>query len=127
MTNGTASHQQPRRIGRMKTNERSRKNADANAEAVCVPRPSARARRYIRTHQSRIDAVRKNAAIPHQPPSFSGGRLKPYAGAGGSRASQKSWRTNCIGLQSTEARKLKPMISIAMNPQMIEAIPLKPR
>ena len=35
--------------------------------------PSARARRYMRTHQSRIDVVRKKPAISHQPPSFSGG------------------------------------------------------
>src|SRR3954462_6619605 len=126
MPNGGASHQQPIMIGRIKPSDRYRKIADANAQAVCVPRPSARARRYIRTHHSRIEAVRKKAAIPHQPPSFSGGMLRPYAGAGGSRPSQKSWRTNCAGLQSTAARKLKPMISIAMNAQMIDATPLKP-
>jgi hypothetical protein len=56
-----------------------------------------------------------------------GGRLMPYSGAGGSRPSQKSWRTNCTGSQPTEASMLKPMISKATRPQKSEMKPVQPR
>ena len=71
--------------------------------------------------------VRKKPAISHHPPSFSGGKLMPYSGFGGSSESQGSWRTNSIGLQFTDASILRPMISIATMPQTIEARPVKPR
>jgi hypothetical protein len=77
----------------------------------------------MRTHHSRIDVVRKKPAISHQPPSFSGGRLRPYSGGGGSSASQNSCRTNSTGSQLTEAHMLSPMISMAMKPQISEARP----
>ena len=65
--------------------------------------------------------------MSHQPPSFSGGRCRPYCRLGGSSASQNSWRTNWIGLQWTEASMLSPMISMAMKPQSSEASPVQPR
>ena len=101
--------------------------ADAKAQATWVPRPSARARRYIRYHHRSMEAVRKNPAISHQPPSASGGMLRPYSTPGGSSDSQKSWRTNCTGSQFTEAHMLSPMISIAITPHTIEATPSHPR
>ena len=52
---------------------------------------------------------------------------RPYAGAGGSSPSQGSWRMNCTGFQFTEASMFSPMISKAMKPQTIEAMPTKPR
>ena len=68
--------------------------------------------------------VRKKPAISHQPPSLSGGMIcRPYCGGGGSSASQGSCRTNCTGSQFTEAHMLRPMISIAMKPQISEATP----
>ena len=68
--------------------------------------------------------VRKNPAISHQPPSFSGGMIAGHsAGGGGSSASQGSCRTNWTGSQFTEAHMLSPMISIAMKPQISEATP----
>ena len=39
--------------------------------------PSARARVYMRTHHNNNEAVRKKPAINHQPPSLSGGMLRP--------------------------------------------------
>ena len=51
----------------------------------------------------------------------------PYSGFGGSSDSQGNCRTNSIGLQFTEAIMLRPMISIATKPQMIDARPRKPR
>ena len=71
--------------------------------------------------------VRKKPAISHQPPSLSGGKLMPYSGFGGSSESQGNCRTNSIGLQFTDASMLRPMISIATMPHMIEAIPRNPR
>ena len=71
--------------------------------------------------------VRKKPAISHQPPSLSGGKLRPLEGAGGSSASQGSWRMNSTGSQFTEAHMLSPMISIAMKPQSSEARPVQPR
>jgi hypothetical protein len=53
--------------------------------------------------------------------------LRPYSGGGGSRANQKSWRTNWIGSQFTEAHMLRPIISIAMKPHTREATPAAPR
>ena len=93
--NGTASPQLPISSGRMKPSTRYSQIAEANAQATWVPMPSARARRYMRAHHSRIDVVRKKPAISHQPPSFSGGKMQAVFGAGGSSASQGSWRTNC--------------------------------
>ncbi len=86
MPNGTASLHLPIRIGRMKPSTRYSQIADANAHGTCVPMPSTRARRYMRTHQSKMDVVRKKPAISHQPPSFSGGMVRPYSGFGGSSA-----------------------------------------
>jgi hypothetical protein len=72
--------------------------------------------------------VRKKPAISHQPPSFSGGKMRsPCSGNGGSSASQNSRRTNWIGFQLTEASMLRPMISIAANPQARDARPNQPR
>jgi hypothetical protein len=86
------------------------------------------ARRYILVHHSRIDEVRKNPAISHQPPWSSGGRIvRPYAGGGGSSASHGNCRMNWIGSQLTEAHMLRPMISIAIKPKISDATPLKPR
>ena len=101
--------------------------AAANAHATCVPMPSARARRYMRIHHRMIAVVRKKPAISHQPPSLSGGIFSPYFGAGGSSASQGSWRRNWIGLQFTDASMFSPMISRAMNPQSSDAKPVQPR
>jgi len=101
--------------------------AGGNAQAVGVPSPSALARRYMRTHHSRIDAVRKKPAISHQPPSCSGGRRSPYFAAGGSSASHGNCRTNWIGSHPTEAHMFRPMISMAMKPQSSDANPVKPR
>jgi len=98
--------------------------AAANAHGMCVPMPSARARRYMRSHQSSIDAVRKKPAISHQPPSFSGGIDNPYSGAGGSSASHGNCRMNWIGSQPTDAHMFKPMISKAMTPKTIDRIPV---
>ncbi len=82
----------------------------------------------MRAHHSRIEEVRKNPAISHQPPSYSGGMmLRPTDGGGGSSASHGSWRTNWIGSQFTEAHMLSPMISMAMKPQISEATPSVPR
>jgi hypothetical protein len=77
----------------------------------------------MRAHQSMMDIVRKKPAISHQPPSFSGGMLRPYLAGGGSSDSQKSWRTNWIGSQFTEANMLSPMISKAMTPQTSDSDP----
>ena len=77
MPNGTASPQLPISNGRMKPSTRYSQIAAANAQATCVPMPRARARVYMRAHQSSNDTVRKKPAIIHQPPSFSGGRLSP--------------------------------------------------
>ena len=77
MPNGTASLQLPIRIGRMKPSTRYSQMAAANAQATWVPMPSALARMYTRVHHSRIDAVRKNPAISHQPPCASGGKCRP--------------------------------------------------
>ena len=71
--------------------------------------------------------MRKKPASNHQPPSCSGGIRKPYSGGGGSSASQGSMRTNSIGSQLTEAHMLRPMISIAMKPQISDRIPVRPR
>ena len=61
--------------------------AAAKHHGIWVPMPMARARAYMRPHQSRMEAVRKNPAISHQPPSASGGNmLSPYLGGGGSSA-----------------------------------------
>ena len=46
---------------------------------------------------------------------------RPYAGAGGSSASQGNCRTNWIGLQFTEASMFRPMISKATKPQSSES------
>ena len=51
----------------------------------------------------------------------------PYSGFGGSSESQGNCLTNSIGLQFTDASMLRPMISIATMPHMIEARPVKPR
>ncbi len=59
--------------------------------------PKALARRYMRSHHSRIDVVRNRPAMFHQPPSLNGARRKPYLGLGGSNASQNSWRMNWMG------------------------------
>ena len=101
--------------------------ADENAQATCVPMPNARARRYMRSHHSNTELVRKKPAMSHQPPSCSGGKCSPLAGDGGSRASQGSWRMNCIGFQCTEANMLSPMISKAMKPQISDSSPVVPR
>ena len=92
-----------------------------------MPRPNALARRYMRAHQKNSEAVRNKPVSNHQPPSFIGGKLRPYTGAGGSRASQNSWRTNWIGSQLTEANMLKPMMLKAKVPRMSEARPKPPR
>ena len=113
--------------GRMKPSTKYSQIADANAQATCVPSPSARARRYIRTHQRITDVVRKNPAISHQPPLLRGGMCSPYSGAGGSSASQKSCRTNWTGSQLTDAHMLSPMISNARKPQMSDIRPSEPR
>ena len=92
-----------------------------------MPRPNALARRYMRAHQKNSEAVRNKPVSNHQPPSFMGGKLRPYTGAGGSKASQKSWRTNSIGFQLTEANILKPMMLKAKVPKMSEARPKLPK
>jgi hypothetical protein len=46
--------------------------------------------------------------------------LSPYFGAGGSSASQGSWRNELDGSQFTEASMLRPMISKAMKPKNSE-------
>ena len=51
----------------------------------------------------------------------------PYSGFGGSSESQGNCLTNSIGLQFTEAIMLRPMISIATMPHMIDASPVNPR
>src|SRR6516225_6036901 len=99
--------------------------ADAKAHAVCVPNPSAMARRYMRSHHNSMDDVRKNPASSHQPPCASGSMiLMPAAGGGGSSASQGNCRTNSIGLQFTDAHMFRPMISIAKKPNTNEAMPV---
>jgi hypothetical protein len=127
MPNGTASPQLPIRIGRMNPSTRYSQIAEAKPHATCVPIPSALARRKVRHHQSRIDALRKNPAISHHPPWFRAGMDSPPEGGGGSSASQGNWRTNSVGLQSTEANMLSPMISNAMTKQIAEAKPSVPR
>ena len=91
--------------------------AEAKAQATCVPMPSATARLYIRTHHSRIEAVRKKPASSHQPPSCNGGKiLRPCLAEGGLRARNGSILMNRMGFQSTEASMFRPMISKAMKP-----------
>ena len=65
---GTASPQLPISSGRMKPSTRYSQIAAANAHATCVPIPRALARRNVRSHHSRIEVVRKNPAMSHQPP-----------------------------------------------------------
>ncbi len=101
--------------------------AEAKAQVVCVPMPSARARWCVRTHHRIIDEVRKNPAISHQPPWFREGMFKPSLGAGGSSASHGKSRRNRMGLQCTEAHMLSPMISMAMKPNSMETRPSEPR
>ena len=102
--------------------------AAAKAQGTCVPMPSARARVYMRPHQSSTEVVMKKPAISHQPPSLSGGkRCRPLPGGGGSSASQGSWRISWIGFQLTEASMLRPMISKATKPQIRDARPNQPR
>ena len=81
----------------------------------------------MRSHHSSSEVVRKNPAISHQPPSCSFGKCRPLPGAGGSSASQNSWRRNCDGLQPTDAHMFRPMISNAMNPNSSENTPSVPR
>jgi hypothetical protein len=81
----------------------------------------------VRASHRKIEAVRKKPAISHQPPSFSGGMLSPYFGAGGSRANQGSWRMNSMALQFTEASMFRPMISKAMKPNSRDRVPRPPR
>ncbi len=73
------------------------------------------------------ESVRKKPAISHQPPCASGGRRSPYSGAGGSRASQNSCRTNSSGFQLTEASMFSPTISKAMMKNRIDSTPEVPR
>ncbi len=85
--------------------------------------PSAIARRYIRTHHSRIAAVRKNPAISHQPPSFSGGKMdRPCLAEGGSSDRNGSSLMNRITFQSTCASMFRPMISNATKPHTMDRI-----
>ena len=74
-----------------------------------------------------IEVVRKNPAIKNQPPSHKGGKLKPYSAGGGSNVSQKNWRMNSIGLQSTEAAIFMPMMKKAIKNVMMETIPVAPK
>ena len=127
MPNGTASAKLPISTGRMKPSTSISQIAAANAQATCVPMPSALARRYMRTHQSSTDIVMKKPAMRHQPPSFKGGIERPYLAGGGSSASQGSWRTNCTGSQLTEASMLSPTVSNAMKKQSSDAMPKPPR
>ena len=88
-----------------------------------------RPRPLIHPHPPQQDGrvVRKKPAINHQPPCCKGGKAQAVAGAGGSSASQNSWRMNCTGSQFTEAHMFSPMISKAMKPQISEATPRTPR
>ena len=86
-----------------------------------------RARRYMRTHQSRIDMVRQKPAISHQPPSFSGGNDRPYFGDGGSSARKGSSLMKRMRFQSTEAHMLRPITSMATKPKAMDNSPSQPR
>jgi hypothetical protein len=74
-----------------------------------------------------MDTVSRKPTMSHQPPCASGGMLRPYCGAGGSRASQNSCWIRRSGLQSTEASMLKPMMLKASVPNTSEATPRPPR
>ena len=101
--------------------------AEANAQGRCVPMFNAVARRYTRSHQSRMLTVKKKPAIRYQPPCCSGGTCNPYWGGGGSRASHGSCRMNSTGSQPTEAHIFRPMISKARNPKSSENVPAVPK
>ena len=81
----------------------------------------------MRAHHNSSEMVRKKPAISHQPPWFSGGKLRPYCGGGGSSASQNSWRTNWIGSQFTGADMFRPMILKERMPKISDARPRPPR
>jgi hypothetical protein len=49
------------------------------------------------------------------------------AGDGGSSASHGNWRMNWMKFQFTDASMFRPMISIAMNPQISDKRPVVPR
>jgi hypothetical protein len=74
-----------------------------------------------------IEVVRKKPAIKNQPPSQRGGKLNPYSAGGGSSVSQKNWRMNSIGLQSTDAAIFIPMMKKAIKNVMMEAMPVAPK
>ena len=127
MPKGTDSPKLPMSTGRMMPSDSISQMAAANAHATWVPMPSARARRYMRSHHNSTELVRNRPASSHQPPFCRFGMCRPLAGDGGSSASQGSWRTNCTGFQWTEANMLSPMISNAMKPQISESKPVVPR
>ena len=74
MPNGTASAKLPISSGRMKPEHQhqpDRRRRRPTRRACPCRAPCAR--RYIRTHQSSTEQVRKKPAMRHQPPSLSGG------------------------------------------------------
>jgi hypothetical protein len=81
----------------------------------------------MRTHQRRMEVVRKNPAISHHPPCSMGGKRSPISGGGGSSASQGSWRTNSTGSHPTLAHMFRPMISKATKPKISDISPAVPR
>jgi hypothetical protein len=102
--------------------------ADAKHQAICVPMPIARARRYIRTHQRITEAVRKKPAISHQPPSCNGGKISsPYLAGGGSSDKNGSILMKRRKFQSSAAHMFRPMISKAVMPQAMDISPVAPR
>ena len=112
----------------MKPSTRYSQIADAKAHGH-VRAQAQRARAPVDPHPPQQDRRRQEEA-GHQPPAALVERrddADPYSGGGGSSASHGSCRTNWIGLQFTEAHMLRPMISIAMKPQISDATPVQPR
>lgn len=89
------------------------------AETDTQPPTQSRSQ-VVRTHQSRIDAMKKNPAISHQPPSLRGQDFQAVFLDWGAKDGQKSSRKKKTGFQSTEAAMLRPMITNLIEKEVID-------